>query len=113
MSGGDAIVNIGSYSTIATSTSALDVGGLMYLKASGNAIVTIVGPGTSISYSTARKSGGAFYLDAAMLNKLDVGDISISNSVSQDGEGGLAVMNGQDNVFLTSTNTVIDGCTAA
>lgn len=113
MSSGNIDLTVSSGSSIASSTATDEYGGIGFLKSTGDVKVIINGPSTSISYSKAKKSGGSFWMEGAGLNSLDIGEVAIATTESSDGEGGLAVMNGQDNYFRMAAKTTIDGCSAA
>ena len=110
MVGGDVNFNVGAGCKIDSSSAVGTSGGVGLLRSTTNAYVTTDGPATTISYSTAQGSGGVFYLDAAVINSFQLGvtaDVSLTTSTSKTGEGGIAVMNGQQNTFTMSSSSSI------
>jgi len=99
--------------TTITYSSTDDTGGLGWLKSSNDVLVHIDGPGSTVGYSSAKKSAGGFYMDGANLNKLTLGAVAFANSEAKDGEGAIAVMNGKFNYFSMDKKGSLDSCTAA
>jgi len=71
---GDITLTINAGNVIASSISTLGGGGVAYFTGAGNTIVNINGPATSISLSSAKLSGGSFYLDGALSNSITFTD---------------------------------------
>lgn len=112
VSGGDINILFTGVTTISFSSTD-QTGGLAWLQSSNDVYVQIDGPGSSVSYSSAKKSAGGFYMNGANMNSLKFGELTFSNSEAKDGEGGIAVMNGLKNYFTLNKKGSLDTCFAA